>query len=249
MASTDDALNHDDYRGSHLAKGGSYDADLAGSPFDAYMSHWEARHVPAIVKRLYPQGVPRYLDFACGTGRVTRLIAPEAQASTGVDISPTMLEQARRKCPQTRFHLGDITAQDPDLGQFDLISSFRFFGNAQDELREAALQAITKRLASGGHLLINNHRNPHALYARLDRLTGGDAAQVMDLHLPKLRRLLQRHGLQIVLAQPIGAWLYRARLMYTAQPDDARALRNEARFSAGWLAPIAPDMILAARKG
>lgn len=244
-----DQLSSDDqdYRASHLERGGRYDANLAESPFDAYMSGWERKHLPQVLKRFYPDGPQRYLDFACGTGRITEQVAPLARQSTGVDISPTMIEEAKKKCPQTRFHLADLTQQDLDLGEFDLVTSFRFFGNAQDELREGALRAITKRLARGGHLLINSHRNPRALYALLDRATGGTSGS-MDLHLPKLRGLLARHGLDIVALQPIGAWMFRTSLMLSTRPDDARALRNEARFGSEIFAPIAPDLIVVARK-
>jgi SAM-dependent methyltransferase len=237
-----------DYRASHLEKGGRYDASLAESPFDAYMSSWERKHLPQVLRRFCPDGPQRYLDFACGTGRITEQVAPMARHSVGVDISPTMIEQARKKCPQTHFHLVDLTQQDPDLGgDFDLITSFRFFGNAQDELREGALRAMTKRLVKGGHLVINSHRNPRALQALLGRATGGTSGS-MDLHLPKLRGLLNRHGLSIVGLQPIGAWMYRTSLMVSTAADDARALKNEARFGGEVFASIAPDVIVVARK-
>jgi ubiquinone/menaquinone biosynthesis C-methylase UbiE len=236
-----------DYRAVHLAKGAKYDSTLAASPFDHYMAVWERHHLPTIVRRLFPDGPRRYLDFACGTGRVTEQVAAMATESVGVDISPTMIEEARRKCPRTRFELVDLTAQDPDLGTFDLITSFRFFGNAQDGLRDAVLAALTRRLDRDGHLVINSHRNPRALFARLQRLTGGGASG-MDLHLPKLRALLQRHGLRVTAMQPIGAWMYRDRLMVRTLPDSERAVRNEARFGAPWLAAIAPDVIVVATR-
>lgn len=241
------STDEQDYRESHLDKGVRYDASLAESPFDAYMASWERKHLPDVVRRFFPDGPQRYLDFACGTGRITEQVAPMARQSTGVDISPTMIEEARKKCPQTRFHLADLTQQDPDLGEFDLITSFRFFGNAQDELREGALRAITKRLTRGGHLVINSHRNPRALYALLNRMTGGTAGS-MDLHLPKLRGLLERHGLDIVWLQPIGAWMFRTSLMVSTRADEARALKNEARFGGEMFAPIAPDVIVVAKK-
>ena len=236
-----------DYRTSHVAKGGQYDANLAESPFDAYMSAWERRLVPGVVKRFFPNGPDRYLDFACGTGRITQQIAPLARHATAVDISPTMIEEARKKCPDTRFFLGDLTSQNPDLGQFDLVSSFRFFGNAQDELRDGALAAISQRLVPGGHLLINSHRNPRALYALLDRATGSNCG-AMDLHLPKLRALLGRHGLHIVFLRPIGAWMYRSSIMLSARPDADSTVKNEARFSSPLWASIAPDTLVVAIK-
>lgn len=242
--STDDQ----DYRAVHLKKGGQYDASLAESPFDDYMAKWERKHLPDVLRRFYPQGPQRYLDFACGTGRITEQVAPLAKQSTGVDISPTMIEEARKKCPKTRFQLADLTQEDPDLGDFDLITSFRFFGNAQDDLRDAALKALVRRLAPGGHLLINSHRNPRALFAVLERLTGGTTAAAMDLHLPKLRSLLLRHGLSIVALQPIGAWMYRSSIMLSTRADEPRAVKNEARFGGELFAPIAPDVIVVARK-
>jgi len=237
----------DDYRRSHLDRGANYDASICASPFDAYMAAWERRHIPRIVGKLFPRGLDRYLDFACGTGRITEQIAPLARQATAVDISPTMIAEARRKCPATRFHLGDLTTTDPELGRFDLVSSFRFLGNAQDELRRAALGAIAKRVVPGGYLLVNNHRNPRALYALLGRLAGGESGQ-MDLDLPKLRALLGDFGFDIVHMQPIGVWMHRARTMVSARADDERSVRNERRFGSPNFAHIAPDLIVAARK-
>ncbi len=237
----------DDYRLSHLERGDSYDAVLAHTPFDAYMAQWEHRHVLKIVHQLFPAGVPRYLDFACGTGRMTTTIAPLSKQSVAVDISASMLEAARQKLPGTSFHLCDLTQNELDLGTFDLISSFRFFGNAQDELRENAMRAIVKRLAPGGYLVINSHRNPRALYALLDRLTGGDAGE-MDLHLSKLRQLLRRHGLEIKRLQPIGAWMFRSRMLGAYRADDAIALTNERRFGHPALSAVAPDVIVVAQR-
>lgn len=235
-----------DYRSSHLQRGDSYDAFIAGTPFDAYMAHWEREHLRRLVGELFPQGVGRYLDFACGTGRITADLAPWSCHALGVDISPGMLEAARKRLPETSFMACDLTQDDPDVGTFDLVTAFRFFGNAEDALREAALRAIVKRMAPGARLILNNHRNPGALYALLDRLTGGNA-NGMDLTLGKLRGLLRRHGLHIIKVVPIGVWMYRSRLLHGSKPDDARALQREARFSSPVLASVAPDMIVVAQ--
>lgn len=237
----------DDYRLSHLERGGHYDNLLATNPFDHYMAEWERRHLPEIVRGLFPQGVPRYLDFACGTGRITATVAPLAQQTVCVDISPSMIKAAAEKVPTAQFHLCDVTRDDPEIGEFDLITSFRFFGNAQDELREGVMKALVRRLKPGGHLVINSHRNPRALYALLDRLTGGQSGS-MDLHLPKLRTLLARHGLRVRSLRPIGAWMYRSSMMSAYRPDDVVAVAREARYASPWMAAIAPDTIVVAQK-
>jgi SAM-dependent methyltransferase len=237
----------DDYRSSHLERGGHYDTLLAKVPFDAYMADWERHHLGTLVRELFPAGVPRYLDFACGTGRATATVAPLAHKAVGVDISPSMLQVAGEKVPGATFHHADLTQEDPDLGSFDLITSFRFFGNAQDELREGVMRALVRRLLPGGYLIINSHRNPHALYSLLDRITGGDAGK-MDLHLGKLRALLERHGLKIRRVRPIGAWMYRSRMLDAYRADDAVAVARERRWSHPMLAAIAPDAIVVAQR-
>jgi len=139
----------------------------------------------------------------------------------------------------------DLTREGVDVGTFDVVTAFRFFGNAQDELRNAVLRALAQRIRDGGHLIINSHRNPRSLAALLDRATGGK--QGMDLHHAKLRRLLAAHGFVVAGAHPIGAWLWRSRLLATVQ-DDARAARLERRFGAAGLVALAPDAVIVARR-
>jgi ubiquinone/menaquinone biosynthesis C-methylase UbiE len=243
-ASKLDAAN-DDYRQSHLQRGGSYDATLATTPFDAYMAQLEREYLLDAVPSLFPAARPRYLDFACGTGRITQTVAPLAAEAIGVDISPSMLQEAQRKCPSVRFVQADLTRAEVDLGNFDLITSFRFFGNAQDELRVAVLRTLNRLLREGGYLIINSHRNPRSIAATLLRLSGVDAG--LDLHYPKLQRLLREHGFEVARTRPIGAWMYRAKLM-AADPQSARARRLEALFSHSVFTAFAPDAVVVARK-
>lgn len=234
-----------DYRESHLARGATYDQLLAEEPFSRYMTVVESRLLGTLIPSLFPNGVARYLDFACGTGRMTQVIAPFARDSVGVDVSASMLEAAQKKLPATRFVAADLTREDVDLGKFDLISSFRFFGNAQQELRVAVLRALQKRLSPAGYLVINSHRNPHSLAARSARLSGAET--VTDLNFPKLKLLLQATGFEIARCYPIGVWQFRARLMNNADPDGWRERAMEKLFGFDWLAPVAPDTIVLAR--
>jgi ubiquinone/menaquinone biosynthesis C-methylase UbiE len=211
------------------------------------MADWERRHLTRLVPELHPGRQARHLDFACGTGRVAATVAPLCNATVGVDVSATMIEVARRKLPQAEFHLCDLTSTNLDIGTFDLVTAFRFFGNAQPELRDGALRAIVERLRPGGHLLINSHRNPRALYAVLDRLAGG-APSGMDLHLGRLRSLLSRHGLVVRRQIPIAAWMYRSRLLDGTRADDPAAARNEQRFSHPLWASVAPDAVIVAQR-
>ena len=235
-----------DYRSSHLDKGRSYDSTLCESAFDTYLAKWEAYHTRRLVTDLFSSRVPRYLDFACGTGRITEIVAPLAKESVGVDISESMLEVARTKCPSTRFINEDLTRETPNLARFDLVTSFRFFGNAQDELRKSALRAINGLLRHSGYLIINNHRNPYSLASLLHTASG--SSHGMDLHHFKLKRLLHETGFAVIRRRAIGVWIFRARMM---QEDFLRRVSDdlwERWLDRSCLAPIAPDAIVVAKK-
>lgn len=47
------------------------------------------------------------LNFACGTGELEKLLKSTGIEFTGVDASPGMLSQARKKCPYARFVKAD----------------------------------------------------------------------------------------------------------------------------------------------
>ena len=103
---------------------------------------------------------PEYLDFACGTGRITALLEKMGD-TTAIDVSPYMLERARQKCSRAKFLCTDITAPGvaPE-GKYDVITSFRFLTNAEDELRRAVLAGLFDRLKDDGVLIVNTHGNP-----------------------------------------------------------------------------------------
>lgn len=110
------------------------------------------------------------LDFACGTARITRVLLDLSLECYGVDISPEMLKVARRDVPDATYWEGDLT--DPsdktgesvkNTGPFDLITSFRFFLNAEPELRLQVLRGLRELLADNGIFIFNIHKNRTSL--------------------------------------------------------------------------------------
>ena len=60
-----------------------------------------------------PPAPARVADLGCGTGTLTHLLSEVGYLVDGLDFSPGMLQQARRKVPDATFVLGE--AADPDL--------------------------------------------------------------------------------------------------------------------------------------
>ena len=241
-----------DYRRSHLERGADYDAALAYDPFDAFLAARERALLLEAVARAFPRGIPRYLDFACGTGRITQLVAPLAVQSYGVDVSETMLAQARAKCPGTTFLLRDLTHEPAGIEPVQLVTAFRFFGNAQDELRRDAIRAMHAVLAEHGILILDNHRNPWTVRQGIRRLVGDRANDTgdgrLDLNHWKLRRLLIGGGFEVVSLRGIGFWLFRARLAQAGVLESRTAGLLESASRLPILGRFSPAYVLVARK-
>ena len=126
------------------------------------------------------------------------------------------------------------------------MTSFRFLGNAQPALRSAAIAAINRHQPMGGYFIANNHRNPWSLANLTGRVRG--TAVTVDLTHRLLRQLLKSGGYEIVAVRPVGVWQFRARLESLGATNPDLAGRLERLLSAGFLAPIAPDAVVVARK-
>ncbi|GAA3165827.1 class I SAM-dependent methyltransferase [Planomonospora alba] len=88
--------------------------DRIGERYDEAFPHKEGQEqaVTWLLQRLRPGA--RVLDAGCGTGLPSaRRLADAGMAVTGVDISPVMLDLARRNVPEARFLEMDLL----DLGE------------------------------------------------------------------------------------------------------------------------------------
>lgn len=102
-----------------------------------------------------------YLDFAAGTGRVISFLEEHVDSAVGIEISPAMIKNAESKLKRGRMLCADITVPEAPLeGRYDLITAFRFFLNADPDLRCAAMNSLAMRLKDqSSRLIFNNHGN------------------------------------------------------------------------------------------
>lgn len=195
----------DDYRVSHSAPG--YGAHYNKTHQSGYYGAlWERIEKPLILDVLRPMsGADRkYLDFACGTGRIVNVAAGLFGEVVGADISRSMLDCAQVP-PNVRLLHIDMTRQP--LGEtFDVITAFRFFLNAEDQLKRDALKAIDEHLKDGGRLVCNVHMNatsPIGLVSRLlNRLSGRTIRHTLSA--AKFNALLIASGFLVEDVIPYG---------------------------------------------
>jgi SAM-dependent methyltransferase len=195
------------YTESHKGKGRDYHETFAPevNPHRAMLWRLERRALDGILRDHLGRGKIAHLDFACGTGRVLGHFLGRVTSSTGVDVSASMLDVAREVAPGTELIEADLTQQDV-LGErhFDLITAFRFFPNAEPELREAVLRVLVRHLAPQGVLVFNNHKNRNSLPGRISRFLGRAAPGATMTH-AEVQHLLTGAGLRIVQAIPLAS--------------------------------------------
>jgi SAM-dependent methyltransferase len=147
------------------ASGEGYDRSLANR-FELAVFQLEQRHLHDLYRRfLGADPRARYLDFACGTGRILALFADLIRTKVGMDTSAGQLEVARKKVPDAVLVHGNLVTEPDLLGdrRFDLITSFRLLLNLEPENRVPILRALRERLAPGGYLIVDNHMNRYSV--------------------------------------------------------------------------------------
>lgn len=161
-----------DYRTSHTSdgKGNVYHDSFSKFPFRKQMWEWEKKELKKIFAN-YTHSKSSILDFACGTGRILTFLTTQSDNITGVDLSDSMLEVSKKNLPNVELVKADITRDNVFKGkrQFDVITAFRFFLNAQNSLRKEVLEALHPLLKDEGIFIFNNHGNAFNLDVNLGR--------------------------------------------------------------------------------
>jgi len=198
-----------DYRYSHQAKekGQDYDESFAVLPYRRFIWEWEKETIKNAVLKSTEIKNPAILDFACGTGRILTELENYTKDLTGIDISDSMLEQASKKTTHARLLKVDITKNEGEFQpeQFDVITAFRFFLNAQSRLRKEVLEKFHLYLKSNGVVIFNVHANAThfgvmaaILILRLKNKFRQEKPIQNSLSIFKVKRLLKEHNFQII---------------------------------------------------
>ncbi len=199
----------DSYVRSHMApeKGNAYDAMYLSDPWQRRLWQREQEILSHIIRRFYKGREVRLLDFACGTGRIASVLEGQVHTATGVDVSDSMLEVARSKLSRTRLIKANLTEENVLAGErFNLITAFRFFPNAEPELRESALGVLATLLSDDGYLVFNNHLNKQSMLYGWENVSawrhGVAGPHVMSNG--ECLDLLRSKGLEVVRKYPVG---------------------------------------------
>ncbi len=146
-------ISHTEYKGHHL------DEETRARFFASGEQHVDLV-VGAIIRHVDPDFAPtQCLDFGCGVGRVVLSLAKRYPHVVGVDISSTMLEEARAN--STRYGVNNVewVISDDTLARvtdtFDFIHCFIVLQHIPVRRGEAIIARLLDMLNAGGIAMLH----------------------------------------------------------------------------------------------
>ncbi|SFK58726.1 Methyltransferase domain-containing protein [Geodermatophilus ruber] len=97
------------------------------------------------------------LDVGCGPGTVTAHLAGLGVDVSGVDLSPRMVEHARRLHPALRFAVASATELDLAEGSLGGALGWWSLFNLPRDVLPGVLTSLARALIPGGQLLLGTH--------------------------------------------------------------------------------------------
>jgi ubiquinone/menaquinone biosynthesis C-methylase UbiE len=120
--------------------------ELAGSPVDRAL-------LGVLAEQVQRRGGGPVADLGCGPGRITTHLAALGLDVFGIDLSPAMVDVARRTHPQLRFEVGSLDQLElPDGGLAGALAWYSLIHTPPQRL-PAVLAEVARVLRPGAPLL------------------------------------------------------------------------------------------------
>jgi uncharacterized protein YceH (UPF0502 family) len=126
--------------------------EIEGLPFERWLLDRVVEHA----------GEQPVVEVGCGPGHVTAYLAAAGAAATGLDLTPQMVDEARRRHPGVSYEVGDLrrlmrpTTSD---GWGAVLAWYSLIHLAPSELPDA-VAALVRPIRPGGWLVLAMHAGP-----------------------------------------------------------------------------------------
>ena len=158
-------------------------------------------------------GTKTLLEVACGTGKHLACFQEYYQVE-GLDLSPDLLEIARKRCPTVSFHLSNM--MDFNLAHtFDVVTClFGSIGYLKtiDNL-ESAIACMTRHLNPGGVLFIEPWLSPEKFWNNRVKTHVIDEPElkIVTMHTSKLEGRVSVYDVNYLVGTPEGVTHFQER--------------------------------------
>jgi SAM-dependent methyltransferase len=123
------------------------DTELAAKPLDRAL-------LGAFAELVLAGGSGTVADLGCGPGRITAHLHGLGLEPLGIDLSPGMVAEARRRYPHLRFDEASMSELDLADGSLGGIVAWYSIIHTPPELLPGVFAEFHRVLAPGGHLLV-----------------------------------------------------------------------------------------------
>jgi uncharacterized protein len=140
-------------RTAYTAVSSAYADHLVDELEDLPFESWLLRRVVDLA------GDHPVVEVGCGPGHVTHFLAQAGAQATGMDLTPAMVEEARRRFPDGTYQVGDLRQlmrPPDDAGWGAVLAWYSLIHLAPSELPDA-VGALTRPLLPGGWLVVGAH--------------------------------------------------------------------------------------------
>jgi ubiquinone/menaquinone biosynthesis C-methylase UbiE len=147
--------------------------ELDGKPLDrGFLDAFVASCEPGLI-----------VDVGCGPGHVARYLAAHGATVEGLDLSPEMIDEARRSHPALAFRVGDMFALPYETGSVRGIVAFYAIVHLASTELLAPLREFQRVLAPGGLAVLAFHAGTET--KRVDELFGCATSLDFIFHTPE----------------------------------------------------------------
>ncbi|MFF1303156.1 class I SAM-dependent methyltransferase [Streptomyces sp. NPDC058307] len=188
--------------------------DTIAEPYTEQFSDWagiptlDRTQITGFAELVKEQGKGPVADIGSGPGHVTAALHDLGVRVFGVDVSPKMVELARRAHPDLRFHVGSMTSLDLPSETLGGITALYSIIHVPDDHLPTAFAEFHRVLAPGAHALIGFQYEPGGTHMHLDERFGHKISLDYWLRAPEaVAEPLTEAGFQVilrVLREPLG---------------------------------------------
>lgn len=160
-----------------------------------------------LLQLVVPKGTERALDVACGPGTLARIFAPHVRWIAGLDLTPAMLERARKEVVSLHLkNFGPVRGNALKMpfadGSFDLVVTSYSIHHLPDAA--AAIAEIARVLRPGGKLGLLDmivSEDPSAALACNEIEIMRDSSHTRALPANEFEKLMAANSLRVAARQ------------------------------------------------
>jgi ubiquinone/menaquinone biosynthesis C-methylase UbiE len=146
--------NHNEVRATYDTVASSYAEQIPGLSAEAIL---DVAAIDSFVARVLEDGGGPVLDAGAGPGRITNYLVSRGVDAGGIDLSPRMVDVARRSYPELRFAVGSLGRLEfADASLAGVVAWYSIIHTPSAEL-PGVLADFHRVLRPGGALLIGMH--------------------------------------------------------------------------------------------